>query len=116
MRTSQHRTKVEVIDNGNGSVADPAELLGVEVGDLVRRLFCLLVVPGETKPITSLLTAQEVAALLKTKTQVVYRLARNKELPVVNLGQRMMRFTEVSVHEFVARGGVCGEQISNRVT
>lgn len=114
MRRPEHCAKDGVISDGEEPVADQADLLGTEVGDLVRRLFCLLVLPGETKPTTSLLTAQEVAALLKTKTQVVYRLARNKELPVVNLGQRMLRFTEVSVCEFVARGGVCGEQISNR--
>ena len=84
---------------------DPSEQLGHEVGDLVRRLFCLLVSPTPPKP-TRLLSAQEVAELLNTNAQVVYRLARNQELPSVNLGERILRFSEVSVHEFIKRGGV----------
>ncbi len=85
--------------------ASPSEQLGFEVGDLVRRLFCLLVVPTPAKP-TRLLSAQEVADLLNTNAQVVYRLARNQELPSVNLGERILRFSEDSVHEFIKRGGV----------
>lgn len=82
-----------------------SEQLGFEVGDLVRRLFCLLVSPTPPKP-TRLLSAQEVADLLNTNAQVVYRLARNQELPSVNLGERILRFSEVSVTDFIRRGGV----------
>lgn len=83
-----------------------AELLGTEIGDLARRLFCLFALPAGTDTTPRLLTAPEVAEVLKTNTQAVYRLARNRELPAVNLGQRMLRFTEASVYEFVRRGGV----------
>src|SRR5258706_13211612 len=87
-------------------VVSQAEVLGSEIGDLARRLFCLFALPTSTNTTPRLLTAQEVADVLKTNTQVVYRLARNRELPAINLGQRMLRFTEASVYEFVRRGGV----------
>jgi excisionase family DNA binding protein len=87
------------------TTAIASEQLGFEVGDLVRRLFCLLVAPTPPKP-TRLLSAPEVADLLNTNAQVVYRLARNQELPSVNLGERILRFSEDSVHEFIKRGGV----------
>jgi len=87
-------------------VTSEAEVLGAEIGDLARRLFCLFALPVGTNTTPRLLTAQEVADVLKTNAQVVYRLARNRELPAVNLGQRMLRFTEASVDEFVRRGGV----------
>src|SRR5260221_299756 len=82
----------------------PAEL-AVEVGDLVSRLISLLVSPTEVKA-SRLLNAQEVADLLNTNSQVVYRLARSQELPAVNLGERILRFSELSVSEFIKRGGV----------
>jgi excisionase family DNA binding protein len=88
------------------SAVSQAEVLGSEIGDLARRLFSLFALPSGTNTTPRLLTAQEVADVLKTNTQVVYRLARNRELPAVNLGQRMLRFTEASVYEFVRRGGV----------
>lgn len=87
-------------------VTSEAEVLGTEIGDIARRLFCLFALPTGTNATPRLLTAQEVADVLKTNTQVVYRLARSRELPAVNLGQRMLRFTEASVYEFVRRGGV----------
>ena len=92
--------------NGGDLVVSQAEVLGSEIGDLARRLFCLFALPTSTNTTPRLLTAQEVADVLKTNTQVVYRLARNRELPAVNLGQRVLRFTEASVYEFVRRGGV----------
>jgi excisionase family DNA binding protein len=84
---------------------EQSQKLGVEVGDLVRRMFCLFMAPTPAKP-NRLLNAQEVAKLLNTNAQVVYRLARSQELPAVNLGERMLRFTELSVSEFINRGGV----------
>ena len=92
--------------SGDDLVASQAEALGTEIGDLARRLLCLFALPTNANPTPPLLTAQEVADVLKTNAQVVYRLARDRELPAVNLGQRMLRFTEASVHEFVSRGGV----------
>lgn len=87
------------------AVKDSAQQLGVEAGDLVRRLFCLFLSSQPVKP-SRLLSAPEVAELLNTNTQVVYRLARNQNLPAVNLGERMLRFTELSVAEFINRGGI----------
>jgi excisionase family DNA binding protein len=97
-------SSVHEIDSALACPAHPAEL-ALEVGDLVSRLVCLLVSPSEAKA-TRLLNAQEVADLLNTNAQVVYRLARSQELPAVNLGERMLRFSEVSVSEFIKRGGV----------
>lgn len=91
-------------DNDPG--VSQAEVLGSEIGDLARRLFCLFAMPGGTNAAPQLLTAQEVAELLKTNIQVVYRLVRSRELEAVNLGERMLRFTESSVNEFINRGGV----------
>jgi len=92
--------------NGDGPVVSQAEVLGSEIGDIARRLFCLFALPTGTNAAPQLLTAQEVAELLKTNTQVVYRLVRSRELEAVNLGERMLRFTECSVNEFINRGGV----------
>ena len=90
----------------NDPVVSQAEVLGSEIGDIARRLFCLFALPSGTNTGSQLLTAQEVAELLKTNTQVVYRLVRSRELEAVNLGERMLRFTESSVNEFINRGGV----------
>ena len=87
------------------SDTEPTKQLASEVGNLVERLVSLLVSPEPTKP-AHLLRADEVAELLNTNLQVVYRLARNQELPAINLGARMLRFTESSISEFIKRGGV----------
>jgi excisionase family DNA binding protein len=87
------------------SDADPTKKLASEVGDLVERLVSMLVSPETPKP-AQLLRADEVAELLNTNLQVVYRLARSQELPAINLGARILRFTEGSISEFIKRGGV----------
>jgi excisionase family DNA binding protein len=87
------------------SDAEAPKKLASEVGDLVERLVSLMVNPEPTKP-AQLLKAKEVAKLLKTNSQVVYRLVRNQELPAINLGPRNLRFTEGSISEFIKRGGV----------
>jgi excisionase family DNA binding protein len=92
--------------NGGDLVVSQAEVLGGEIGDIARRLFCLFALPAGISTAPQLLTAQEVAELLKTNTQVVYRLVRSRELEAVNLGERMLRFTESSVTGFINRGGV----------
>jgi len=108
-------TKIDVVARDRTSVSDvveeqpsdtePTKQLASEVGDLVGRLVSMLVSPEPTKP-AQLLRADEVAELLNTNLQVVYRLARNQELPAINLGARMLRFTEGSISEFIKRGGV----------
>lgn len=108
--------KFDVIPRGGTSGSDwveeqpgdtePTKQLASEVGDLVERLVSsLLVSPEPTKP-AQLLRADEVAELLNTNSQVVYRLARTQELPAINLGARMLRFTEGSISDFIKRGGV----------
>jgi len=97
---------LEPMKGDNELGASQADVLGTEIGDIARRLFCLFALPTSTNTAPQLLTAQEVAELLKTNTQVVYRLVRSRELESVNLGERMLRFTESSVNEFINRGGV----------
>jgi excisionase family DNA binding protein len=87
------------------SDTEPTKQLASEVGDLVERLVSMLVSPEPTK-LPQLLRAEEVAGLLNTNLQVVYRLARDQELSAINLGPRSLRFTEGSVSEFIKRGGV----------
>jgi Predicted transcriptional regulator len=109
------KTKIDVVarDRTSGSeVADeqqtdtePTKKLASEVGDLVERLVSLMVSPEPTKP-ARLLKAKEVAELLKTNSQVVYRLVRDQELSAINLGPRILRFTEGSISDFIKRGGV----------
>lgn len=84
---------------------EPTKQLASEVGDLVERLVSMVISPTPTKP-AQLLKAKEVAELLKTNSQVVYRLARDQELPAINLGPRILRFTECSISDFIKRGGV----------
>jgi excisionase family DNA binding protein len=85
--------------------ADPNKQLASEVGELVERLVSMVISPTPPKP-AQLLKADEVAELLNTNSQVVYRLARTQELPAINLGARMLRFTEGSISDFIKRGGV----------
>jgi excisionase family DNA binding protein len=87
------------------SGTDATKELASEVGDVVERLVSLMVSPEPTKP-AQLLKAKEVAELLKTNSQVVYRLVRDQELSAINLGPRILRFTQGSVSEFIKRGGV----------
>lgn len=57
-----------------------------------------------------LLEVDEVAARLKTNRQAVYRLARTKKLPAVNLGERTLRWTEEVVSSFIAENLVGGSE------
>lgn len=57
----------------------------------------------------SLLTAPDVACLLQTNTQAVYRLAREGKLPAVKLSPRTLRWTEDAVLAFIASGGIQAE-------
>jgi len=53
-----------------------------------------------------LLTARDVARLLNSNTQAVYRLAREGKLPAVKLSPRTLRWTEDAVSAFILRGGI----------
>jgi excisionase family DNA binding protein len=53
----------------------------------------------------NLLTANEVAQILRVPTARVYELARRKMLPVLTLGQRQVRFEEAALREWIAAGG-----------
>lgn len=102
---SRSATSGLTLDEEQPSDADPTKQLASEVGDLVERLVSMAISPTPTKA-AHLLKADEVAELLNTNSQVVYRLARNQELPAINLGARMLRFTEGSISDFIKRGGV----------
>lgn len=50
-----------------------------------------------------LLTASEVANILRVSTARVYELARIKRIPSMILGQRQVRFDEATLHEWISR-------------
>jgi excisionase family DNA binding protein len=102
---SRSATSRSTLGEEQPNETEPTKQLASEVGDLVERLVSMLVSPKPTK-LPQLLRADEVAELLNTNLQVVYRLARNQELPAINLGARMLRFTEGSISEFIKRGGI----------
>lgn len=53
-------------------------------------------------PTTELLTAEEVAKILKLSKMAVYELARTKQLPSIRIGRRV-RFDPAKVHGFLAQ-------------
>lgn len=53
----------------------------------------------------NLLTAPEVAQILRVSKARVYELARRKMLPVLTLGQRQVRFEEAALQKWIAAGG-----------
>jgi excisionase family DNA binding protein len=48
-----------------------------------------------------LLTANEVANILRVSTARVYELARSKSIPSITLGQRQIRFDETALLEWI---------------
>ena len=48
-----------------------------------------------------LLTANEVANILRVSTARVYELARIKSIPSITLGQRQVRFDETALLEWI---------------
>ena len=50
-----------------------------------------------------LLTASEVANILRVSTARVYELARRKCIPSVTLGQRQVRFDETALLDWINR-------------
>ena len=56
-----------------------------------------------------LLTAEEVADILRVSTYRVYELARRQLIPFVRLGERQLRFEEAKLLEWIQRGGSTSE-------
>jgi excisionase family DNA binding protein len=50
-----------------------------------------------------LLTASEVANILRVSTARVYELARMKNIPSITLGQRQVRFDEMALLEWLSQ-------------
>lgn len=50
-----------------------------------------------------LLTASEVASILKVSKARVYELARTRAIPSITLGLRQIRFDEDSLREWISR-------------
>jgi excisionase family DNA binding protein len=50
-----------------------------------------------------LLTANEVANILRVSTARVYELARIKSIPSITLGQRQVRFDETALRDWISR-------------
>ena len=53
-----------------------------------------------------LLTASEVANILRVSTARVYELARVKSIPSITLGQRQVRFDESALRTWIALASV----------
>jgi excisionase family DNA binding protein len=53
-----------------------------------------------------LLTANEVANILRVSTARVYELARANGIPSITLGQRQVRFDEMALREWIALAAV----------
>ncbi len=53
----------------------------------------------------SLLTAQQVAAVLQVPKARVYQLAREGLLPAVRLGRRQIRVSASALNDWIADGG-----------
>lgn len=53
----------------------------------------------------NLLTAPEVAQILRVSKARVYELARLKMIPALTLGQKQLRFEEGALRDWIAAGG-----------
>ena len=60
----------------------------------------------------NLLTAAEVAEILRVSKARVYELARQRMLPALILGQRQLRFEEGALREWIAAGGSAREALN----
>jgi excisionase family DNA binding protein len=72
---------------------------------LVSLFFVFRINISGVKKMDRLLTAEDIADLLNTKTDRVWALARENHLPCVRLGKRQMRFDRQAVEQFIASGG-----------
>lgn len=55
--------------------------------------------------VMNLLTATEVAEILRVSKARVYELARQRVIPVLTLGERQIRFDRDALREWIAAGG-----------
>lgn len=60
----------------------------------------------------NLLTAAEVAEILRVSKARVYELARRRMLPALTLGERQVRFEEGALREWIATGGSAREAMN----
>jgi excisionase family DNA binding protein len=54
---------------------------------------------------TEILVADEVAELLRVDKQRVYELVRQRQIPVIRVGERQYRFSRVAVERWIDNGG-----------
>jgi excisionase family DNA binding protein len=52
-----------------------------------------------------LLTAQEVASILRVPTSRIYDLAREKRIPAIKVGDRQIRFSEAAIQDWLLHQG-----------
>lgn len=52
-----------------------------------------------------LLTAKEVAPILRVTPARVYDLVRSRAIPAIRIGERQVRFDETALRDWVASGG-----------
>jgi len=60
----------------------------------------------------NLLTATDVAQMLRVSKGRVYELARQGMLPALTVGQRQVRFEEGALREWIAAGGSPREAVN----
>lgn len=61
----------------------------------------------------NILTAVEVAQLLRVEKQRVYELVRSNAIPFIKLGDRQYRFSRQAIENFLAAGGTQKEGSEN---
>lgn len=70
----------------------------------VHSLLTILIL-GERKMTTRLLTVNEVCRLYGFKPARIYQLTRDGLIPFVLIGERQYRYSESAIEEFISRGG-----------
>lgn len=61
---------------------------------------------------TKLLTAKEVAKILNVSEARIFELSRQNLIPVIRLGARQYRYSEVSLMSWIENGGT--QNITNK--
>jgi len=52
-----------------------------------------------------ILVADEVAELLRVDKQRIYELVRTKRIPVIRVGDRQYRFSQIAIMDWLNEGG-----------
>lgn len=55
--------------------------------------------------IEELMTAEEVADMLRVRAKWVYEAVRRGEIPCVKVGRRYVRFQRAAIQEWISNGG-----------